>query len=496
MGNFTPTDEQVHAVDLARLGEPMAIEALAGAGKTSTLTLVAEALPGRGAYVAFNKKIVTDAQAKFPASVACSTAHSLAYRAVGYRYRGRLNGHRVTARQAAEALGLDLNTNVVFERGEQTVELSPERIAGLAMETVGAFCRTPDETIGLRHVPFVVGLDDPNEWDNNRRLANRILPLADQIWADLRDPDWGRFRFEHNHYLKLWQLDGPRIPADYILFDEAQDANPLMMAIVEAQEHAQRIWVGDSNQSIYEWNGAIDALGQVKVVNRAQLTQSFRFGPEIAEQANIVLDRLDAGVHVVGAGRPGKVEPIESPDVWLGRTNAAVIGRALLEMERGRRVCVQGGTKDVIWFAESAQALMAGGKASHPDLACFTNWDQVLRYASEDQGTDLKTMVGIIESFGVEAILQGLGRAVDARDADVTVSTAHKSKGAEWATVGLLPDFPNENPSPPELRLLYVALTRAMVGLDRTMVDLEGPAGGGLADALREFLAGPTEHDD
>lgn len=477
---FNPTDEQVHAVDLARTGDSMAIEALAGAGKTSTLKLVAEALPGRGAYVAFNKKIVTDAQEKFPRSVTCSTAHSLAYRAVGHKYRGRLNGSRVTAQDAAQALGLDLNTNIVFDVEDHTVEMAPERLAGIAMETVGVYCRTADLTIGRVHVPFIPGLDAPNQRDNNRRLAERVVPMAEQIWADLRNPDYGRFRFEHNHYLKLWQLTGPRISADYILFDEAQDANPLMMAIVEAQGHAQKIWVGDSNQSIYEWNGAVDALQRVEVEGRAQLTQSFRFGPEIAEQANLVLDRLDAGVRVTGSGRPGRVEFVERPDVFLARTNGEVVGRALVEMEQGRRVCLQGGAREIIWFAESAQALMAGAKASHPDLTCFGSWDQVVRYVEEDSGADLKTMVRLITEYGADTIIRGLSRTVEARDADVTVSTAHKAKGAEWNRVVLAGDFPTENPTPPELRLLYVAATRAMVALDRTQVDLEGPAGGSL----------------
>lgn len=475
---FTPTDEQAHAVEIAKLGESMAIEALAGAGKTSTLKLVAEALPGRGAYVAFNKKIVTEAQERFPSSVACSTAHSLAFRAVGKNYRDRLNSGRVTARQAADALGLDLNTNVVFDRDDHVVEMTAERIASIALETVNVFCRVADRFITRTHVPFQKGLDEPNQWENNRRLAERVVPLAERIWQELQDPNGGRFRFEHNHYLKMWQLSGPRIHADYILFDEAQDANPLMMAIVEGQNHAQRIWVGDSNQSIYEWNGAVDALQRVTVENRARLTQSFRFGPEIAAQANVVLDRLDAGVQVIGAGRPGSVGVIDRPDVWLGRTNGAVIGTALMLMDRGQRVCVQGGTREVIWFAESAQALMAGAKASHPDLACFTNWDQVLRYVEEEkeQGGGLKTLVKLVQDYGAEQIIHGLSRTVEPRFADVTVSTAHKAKGAEWNRVALLGDYQDQDPTPAELKLLYVAVTRAMVELDRSAVDLEGPA--------------------
>jgi superfamily I DNA/RNA helicase len=364
----------------------------------------------------------------------------------------------------------------VFSGDVETIELPSVLVAGVAKRTVDEFCRTADRSIGRRHVPFQRGLDAPNKYDNNRALADMVVPLAEQMWRDLYSID-GRHRFEHNHYLKIWQLEGPRIQADYILFDESQDANSLMLAIVEAQDHAQKIWVGDSNQSIYEWNGAVDALKSVEVSNRAVLSQSFRFGPEIAAAANLVLDRLGAGVQITGSGKPGRVGFVDAPDVLLGRTNAEVVARALLEMAGGRRVCLQGGAKEIIWFAESAMMLMGGGRASHPDLACFGSWDAVLRYVQEDEnGADLATLVRIVEQFGAQGIIEGLSASVSAANADVTVSTAHKAKGAEWGSVTLLGDFPDQDPGPAELRLMYVAATRAKNELDATLVDLHGPA--------------------
>jgi superfamily I DNA/RNA helicase len=65
-----------------------------------------------------------------------------------------------------------------------------------------------------------------------------------------------------------------------------------------------------------------------------------------------------------------------------------------------------------------------------------------------------------------------LNRTVDEEQSDVTISTAHKAKGREWKTVRLMDDFLRSQPKrsqakttngddPAELRLLYVALTRA-----------------------------------
>ena len=49
-----------------------------------------------------------------------------------------------------------------------------------------------------------------------------------------------------------------------MLFDEAQDANPVIAAIVAAQEHAQLVYVGDSQQQIYEFTGARNAIENIK----------------------------------------------------------------------------------------------------------------------------------------------------------------------------------------------------------------------------------------
>lgn len=65
------TAEQDHAVDLAETGGSLKIEAYAGAGKTSTLVAVGDALEGkRGLYIAFNKTIADEAARKFPSHAA------------------------------------------------------------------------------------------------------------------------------------------------------------------------------------------------------------------------------------------------------------------------------------------------------------------------------------------------------------------------------------------------------------------------------------------
>lgn len=476
---FTPTNEQRDALRLFETGESLAIEAGAGTGKTSTLKLIAGSTPRRGQYLAFNKAIVQDAAASFPESVACNTAHSLAFRACGVRYKRRLNGKRMRNEDIARILGID---PFVATTSAGSKRLAPGYLAGLVMRSISIFATTADPAPESRHVPYVEGIDLPDSeggrgWSNNLLLRRTLLPYIEAAWDDLQRDDAdgrGQLRFGHDIYLKLWQLSGPRIAADYILFDEAQDANPVMLDIVRQQTHAQLVFVGDSQQAIYGFTGAVNALQNVPADNRTFLTQSFRFGDAIAETANRVLAVLDAQLRLRGlSSLPSAVAPVAAPDVILTRTNAKAVEIVLGALRDGKRPALVGGAEEVVRFAEAAQALQDGRPTSHPELACFGSWGEVQAYVDNDEmGSDLRLLVRLCDDFGPEKIIQGLGRTVREDSADVVVSTAHKSKGREWDTVRLADDFPDlqEDPAPEELRLVYVAATRARRTLDAQRV--------------------------
>jgi superfamily I DNA/RNA helicase len=117
---------------------------------------------------------------------------------------------------------------------------------------------------------------------------------------------------------------------------------------------------------------------------------------------------------------------------------------------------------------------MGGRKSSHPDLMAFNTWADVQEYANADEGRDLKVMVKLLDSYGVEAILGVCETSCNEASADLIVSTAHKAKGREWGAVRLADDFraPEEGnlPAKSELMLLYVGITRAKITLDCTAV--------------------------
>lgn len=463
---YAPTVEQEKALALFATGRSLAIEAGAGTGKTSTLVMLAKAAPTRrGQYIAFNRSIVAEAATKFPRNVTCKTAHSLAYRAIGHRYSHRLDSNRMKTTEIAARLGVNA---IRFETAGITGEpkiLSDVQLAKLTMKAVEAFCQSADEQPQAIHVPFVRGLDRPGEFSNNNEVSRYLLPFVRKAWADLQDEN-GALRFSPAHYLKMWQLSGPRIAADFILFDEAQDANPVMVAIVAAQTHAQLVWVGDSQQQIYTFTGAVNALKTVPADDRAFLTQSFRFGAEIAAVANVCLAELQAELEISGWDQvDSTVGPIAEPDAILCRTNAEAVRCVLNALADGRRPHLVGGGEAVVRFAKAARDLMEGRGTDHPELACFDSWDEVKLYVDEEEADDLKLLVKLITDFGIDRIISALDRQPEERDADVVVSTAHKAKGREWDAVQLAGDFPDQAQGE-ELRLLYVACTRARIELD------------------------------
>ena len=326
--------------------------------------------------------------------------------------------------------------------------------------------------------------DGRRTFANNDEIASALLPIARKAWTDLQDID-GELRFGHDHYLKMWQLSAPRIAADIILFDEAQDANPVMAAIVAAQDHAQVVYVGDTQQGIYEFTGAVNTLATLDTDHRVFLTQSFRFGEAIAAKANDVLAMIEgAELRLVGTPTiPSTLGFGERDDAILCRTNATAVESVIALQSQGRSPHLVGGGNEVVAFAKAARDLMNGSSTSHPELACFDNWAAVQHYVQNDaQGGDLKLLAGLVDKFSVPTILAALDNMVTEAAADVIVSTAHKSKGREWDSVRLAGDFPvePEKLNNGELRLIYVAVTRARLRLDASAID--GLFGGPQAD--------------
>lgn len=166
-----PTPEQSTAVDAFRRGDHVVLQAGAGTGKTTTLTMLAASTDRRGRYIAFNKSIATDAAHKFPGNVLCKTAHSLAFGAVGHRYASRLNAPRVPGWKTGASLGIAVNMRMRI--GERNV--TNKALSYTVLRTVTRFCQSADSTIKRHHVPRMRGIEAE---DLHAQLIDVVLPYA------------------------------------------------------------------------------------------------------------------------------------------------------------------------------------------------------------------------------------------------------------------------------------------------------------------------------
>ncbi|CCF21872.1 Putative DNA helicase (modular protein) [Pseudorhizobium banfieldiae] len=471
-----PTGEQQKAIDAFLTGGSLRINAYAGTGKTSTLELLAHNTNRRGQYIAFNKSIVLEARERFPATVDCSTTHSLAFRSTPQAYKANIKKmtEKVSSQQLAEILCFKKAWRV-----DRDHSLQPRSQAFLILETIKRFAQSSDDIITSNHVPQHGSLLTASE-DTLKVVADFAQRGAQHVWDRMCNPD-DPMPLGHDGYLKLWALSKPQMAADFILLDEAQDTNPVVLEVLR-QQSAQLIYVGDRYQQIYEWRGAVNAMEGIDTDHTVRLTQSFRFGPEIAAGASRLLSLL--GEQTPLFGNPAKTSRIGpcDPDAVLARTNASVMTALIEALNAGKAPHLVGGPGELMEMLKGVQDLRNGTPSTVPDFFGFENWEQVVAFSRTAEGEHLVTFVNLVESRGERQLMWALNRSVKEEDANIILSTAHKAKGREWENVRLAEDFMKTRPArlngsatqqaketrgkeakerDAELRLFYVALTRA-----------------------------------
>ena len=423
------TEEQRAVV--ASNSPALRVVAFAGAGKTSTLRAYAETRPGeRFLYVAFNAAVAKDARASFPAHVTCSTMHALAYRAVGRRYQHKLRTS-LRAHQAARALGLN------------PAEVSDLSAAERAL-------------VALRH--FLSS--DAGGWDVFRsQTGNRYgavaIAAAARLWTLMVDPHH-RLPMLHDGYLKLFQLSNPQLGYGVVLFDEAQDANPVTLAILRGQS-SRRVYVGDPHQQIYQFRYAINGMAAAELEDELYLSESFRYGEELAAAANRLLT-LKGETRLVRGGRRGAPSTTKA---FIARGNVAIYRQAVELAARGERAHWVGGLQGYrleqlldVWRLRYGHR----EEIRDPFLAGFLDYEALCAYVESQDQRDLKAWLGLLERHErCQSIPSEIERvqalALDQPAAGVTsLCTAHKSKGLEFGVVTLADDFPSAEtlPYPPE----------------------------------------------
>jgi len=349
MTSLTPTPEQQAIIDAAKQTKAnILVEALAGAAKTSTLEMIAKALPGIPIMaVAFNKRIAEEMQRRLPGHVKCMTLNG-----VGHRAFSSALGKNVT-----------LNTDKMYEllKEEQDQLVGDEKWE--AREVFG-------DTLALLKKSKALGFIPPKLYTNIKHLH----PNEDRFWEQLELTEGvlltglqidlikaclgrsikqafdGMIDFDDQIYMStLFQGNFPKFPLT--LCDEVQDFSILNQEMAAKMVEGRRIIaVGDPYQSIYAFRGA-DASAMPAMQERFKmqvmnLSVSFRcpiVGVELARRRAPHMQYPEwAKQGEIRTWESWKVSDIPDGAFVICRNNAPLFYLALQFLKKSRGVNLVG----------------------------------------------------------------------------------------------------------------------------------------------------------
>lgn len=465
----TLTDEQ-RAIVAHDPSTTLIVTAYAGVGKTSTLIEIARAWPRkRGLYLAFNKAIADDANRKFAGTkVTAKTSHGYAFGMLGIsRYADRLVSS-IRWQHVRDAKLELVNSYLALDVMIDAVT------SGIRAFAIDAAAKPTAWHCGIDSLPTTV--------------KNGVMPILLRAIQKFYLYETSGLPFTHDMYLKRFEMGaGVSGEFDYLLVDEAQDLNPVLVSLVKKSK-LPAIIVGDPFQSIYAWRGAVSAM---KMFNgpTLPLSQSWRFGEDVARIANHLLNKTSDGLPRPVRGRPDHTTtvshyPGRAPvgSFIIARTNARIF-EGLVQMPRTFHVA--GGFETLAIQILSAHSLSTGRRheVRDPYVKLHATWEDLVHDGNERADPDAKRLTRIVETYGdqIPGIVERLRKLHKPRaeDAEYILSTAHKAKGLEFDTVILMDDFStpeeiiakrlageiNQTACDQELNLLYVSATRAKTHL-------------------------------
>lgn len=489
-----PTMEQQRAVDKAmNLKSSFKLIAFAGTGKTTTLILISSALKAqgkRGLYLAFNKKMAQEASLKFHeaslSNVECSTFHALALKNVPDWLKSKINKPQLFPKDIAEIFNLEPYAVVYHGKNR---DLSSLVIGLTVLNTLKYFCMSDDKKINGDHA--FEAIKEQANISRNEQFEAKITSIAQTIWDDVCDES-GKYGISHDFYLKWWVLQRPSLNYDYFMLDESQDADALILSVLQRQK-AKTIYVGDHHQQIYSFRCAHNLLQKLEC-EALYLQQSFRFGPDVARLANLLLNQI-LGEDRQLKGLPGKKTntellsafhndfPVSDLDAVICRTNAKAFECYFIYAE------YFDGSKKVRMEIEGDRSLeifrgicnLRSGKAAEcPELKAFRNFGDLVEHVEihkefDSSSTELSTYLELSKKYSLPVIEYALNNSRSQNLSDTSdclvITTAHKSKGLEFNNVLIAEGFNYKiiddrlSIDKEEARLIYVAVTRAKCNL-------------------------------
>jgi DNA helicase II / ATP-dependent DNA helicase PcrA len=494
---FTPSPQQAAVFDFVSNARGSAfIEAVAGAGKTTTLVEALKLMKGYVNFAAYNKKIADEIKEKtaklgFGNRVRVGTFHSFGFGAWRRAYPDVKSGPEAADEKAAmtkaHLLAKFGEGNFVLEQQVHKTYALVMKLVGLAKQRLTVINDRQGWQDIVDHFDLAYEIEDEGLIALAISYAQEALAYHISIATKIIDFD-DMIYMPVISNIKIWQND-------WLLVDEAQDTNPARRALARKMlnpRFGRALFVGDRHQAIYGFTGADnDAVDQIirdfgcKLL---PLTITYRCPQSVVAEARMIVSHITAhetapvgsvtslelAADIFGQGLTHddailcrKTKPLVDLAFQLIRRKTPChvegrdIGLGLLKLvNRWNSVQDLGDLRDRLlsFHARETTKLIEAGKEQQADNLT----DRIETIVTlMNNSKDLDDLRAQVATMFVDT--DGNTRKT------LTLSTVHKSKGREWERVFILgrDEF---MPSPyarqqwdldQENNLIYVAVTRA-----------------------------------
>lgn len=456
------------------------VNALPATGKSSVLRAYAESHKNESIlYVCFDATLRSSSKSWGLSNLTCHTGHSLArseWRELNTRYGSRL--------------GEGLKTGTV----SKVLNVTKDE-AKVILNVLDKYWNSSDRVISEKHIKVPANCVP----EMVKVVKGAILSLTTELWEMIQDKD-RKIPIPHDAYLKMYCLK--QSPLSYystILLDECQDLNHCLADFIFEQEDVKIIAVGDKNQSLYGFRLSCENFYNNREPTH-HLTQSYRFGKEVADIGNVILDKLGWKYSLIGNGSiDTRIGAVPSSDKYtiLSRTNFGLLDESIELIGTGKKLFLseEKYLDTFIYLLEFRLKVIVKGMKIHEKYKTFARmckevsqsnvYKKYLKVIERLSHAKCKTFLKELESVSDMLV-------TDEREADVVLSTTHNQKGQTIDNVKVSDDFSilkdilekdeiTTKKDKDKLMVLFVAVTRARKSLT-------------IPESLRELLLKDDGH--
>lgn len=458
-----PTDEQQVVIDAAQnTDRNLLVSALAGAAKTTTLVMIANAVDTQMLCLAFNRRIAREMDDRLPDNCTAMTLNSLGHRAwadtIGRRLRIDTSKNYTILRALVDNLSMD-DKKEAFETFSDTLHaIAFGKSCGYVPDDYSKRSRRlMDDADFFAHLEV-----EPTDL--------QMMLISEASKESLKQAFQGNCDYDDQILMPtVFSSLLPRYPL--VLVDEAQDLSALNHALLRKLARQRIIATGDACQSVYGFRGAheesMELLRESFDMKELMLSISFRCPKAVVREAQWRAPHMrwpeQAEEGLVQRLKQWSSEDLPDEAAIICRNNAPLFAMAIKLLRNRRYPQVVGAD-----IGKSLVRLMhkLGPESMKQEQAkqAVEEWKEARLAKSRDprkvhdQAACMMVFLGQGRDLG-EAI--AYAEHLINSSGPIQLITGHKAKGLEWDHVYFLDQHLVKVDKGQDKNLYYVIQTRS-----------------------------------